>query len=89
MRLPWQHREDDEWGDVTVIEWLDTWTAEDTWLDLDDCEATPYPVRTVGYVFQEDDDYVSVVSSLTPFRRGFHVTHIPRGMIRERRTIGR
>lgn len=68
---------------LVKVTWQDILGLEGTWVDLEEAAAvTPVTVVTVGYVIVEDEQFVTLASSLE-VEKSFcgSVTSIPRGCI--------
>ena len=70
------------WQSV-VVEWLDITSHDGAWLELKEAEEyVPTPMKTMGYLLKEENDYIVVVSTVASTMDSVGSTNaIPRGCI--------
>lgn len=72
-------------GNLAIVRWIDISSHDGAWMDYSDAEnLKPISVDTVGWIIKETNEYIVIVSSLSP-EDGETVTGsvnaIPRGCI--------
>ena len=73
--------------EVTYIQWIDSASYAVPWSSPQDiAELEPVVIHTVGFVVNETDEFITLVSSLTDDAAGGDVT-IPKVAIKDRHLI--
>ena len=77
---------------IVEVTWIDC-SGRDGWQSKEQANIVPHTIRTVGYVMEDTDDYLSLVESLVdPLKDRQINTHgcalaIPKSAIRKRRNL--
>ena len=61
---------------LVIVEWLDASTTSG-WTDLSEVKAAPVKVKTVGWLYSEIDQCITLFSSMTADQALGEVTTIP------------
>lgn len=70
-----------------IVEWVDAFDGDGTWVYKDDYKIDPVKPLTIGWLLDDyDPDYVTVVSTFCVFKQKedmySNIMHIPKGMVK-------